>query len=62
VPVPVGREDDVKFFGFCDAGEIPVLHIGLTDNSGTLEIQDIANWNLSDMASAHKGTLAELFG
>jgi hypothetical protein len=39
-----------------------VLRIGVTDNSGTLEIQDIANWNLADLGAAHKGTLAELFG
>jgi phosphoribosylformylglycinamidine synthase subunit PurL len=61
VLVSVGREDDVKFFGLCEARGIPVLRIGVTDNSGTLEIQDIANWNLGDLASAHKGTLAELF-
>ena len=58
----VGREDDVKFVGLCEARGIPVLRIGVTDNSGTLEIQDIANWNLADLGAAHKGTLAELFG
>jgi phosphoribosylformylglycinamidine synthase len=62
VLVSVGREDDVKFFGLCEARGIPVLRIGVTDNSGTLEIQDIANWNLGDLGAAHKGTLAELFG
>jgi hypothetical protein len=36
--------------------------MALTDNSGHLEIQDIANWNLADLGAAHKGTLAELFG
>ena len=62
VLVSVGREDDVKFFGLCEARGIPVLRIGVTDNSGNLEIQDIANWNLGDLGAAHKGTLAELFG
>jgi len=62
VLVSVGREDDVKFVGLCEARGIPVLRIGVTDNSGTLEIQDIANWNLADLGAAHKGTLAELFG
>jgi phosphoribosylformylglycinamidine (FGAM) synthase-like enzyme len=62
VLVSVGREDDVKFVGLCEARGIPVLRIGVTDNSGTLEIQDIANWNLGDLGAAHKGTLAELFG
>ena len=57
----VGREDDVKFVDLCEARGIPELRIGLTDNSGHLEIQDIANWNLADLGPAHKGTLAELF-
>jgi len=62
VLVSVGREDDVKFVGLCEARGIPVLRIGVTDNSGQLEIQDLATWNLADLANAHKGTLAELFG
>ena len=62
VLVSVGREDDVKFVGLCEARGIPVLRIGVTDNSGHLEIQDLANWNLADLRAAHKGTLAELFG
>jgi phosphoribosylformylglycinamidine synthase len=62
VLVSVGREDDVKFVGLCEARGIPVLRIGVTDNSGTLEIQDVAGWQLSDLRAAHKGTLAELFG
>jgi phosphoribosylformylglycinamidine synthase len=57
VLVSVGREDDVKFFGLCEARGIPVLRIGVTDNSGTLEIQDIANWNLGDLAAAPQGHL-----
>jgi hypothetical protein len=39
-----------------------VLRIGVSDNSGTLEIQVIANWNIGDLGAAHKGTLAESFG
>jgi phosphoribosylformylglycinamidine synthase len=62
VLVSVGREDDVKFVGLCEARGIPVLRIGVTDNSGTLEIQDVAGWQLSELRAAHKGTLAELFG
>jgi phosphoribosylformylglycinamidine synthase len=61
VLVSVGREDDVKFVGLCEARGIPVLRIGVTDNSGHLEIQDVASWNLTDLGAAHKGTLAELF-
>jgi phosphoribosylformylglycinamidine synthase len=31
VLVSVGREDDVKFVGLCEARGIPVLRIGVTD-------------------------------
>ena len=61
VLVSVGREDDVKFVGLCEARGIPVLRIGVTDNSGELEIQDIATWQLNDIRASHQGTLAELF-
>jgi len=69
VLVSVGREDDVKFFGLCEARGIPVLRIGVTDGSdsgaGTdarLEIQGVASWSLADLAGAHEGTLPDLFG
>lgn len=42
VLVSVGREDNVKFVGLCEARGIPALSIGVTYNSGELEIQDIA--------------------
>jgi phosphoribosylformylglycinamidine synthase len=62
VLVSVGREDDVKFVGLCEARGIPVLRIGVTDNSGALEIQDVATWQLNDLRGAWAGTLGELFG
>mgnify|MGYP000452780619 CR=1 FL=1 len=31
VLVSVGREDDVKFVGLCEARGIPVLRVGVTD-------------------------------
>ena len=62
VLVSVGREDDVKFVGLCEARGIPVLRIGVTDNSGELEIQDVATFNLKDLRSAFKATLPNLFG
>jgi phosphoribosylformylglycinamidine synthase len=62
VLVSVGREDDVKFVGLCEDRGIPVLRIGVTDNSGELEIRDVATWRLNDLRGAHEGTLAELFG
>jgi phosphoribosylformylglycinamidine synthase len=62
VIVSVGREDDVKFVGLCEARGIPVLRIGVTDQSGQLEIQDIATWSLRDLRNAHASTIPELFG
>jgi phosphoribosylformylglycinamidine synthase subunit PurL len=62
VLVSVGREDDVKFVGLCDARNIPVLRIGVTDNTGELEIQDLATWKLDELCSSWVATLPELFG
>ena len=62
VLVSVGREDDVKFVGLCDARNIPVLRIGVTDNTGQLEIQDLATWKLDELRSSWAATLPELFG
>ncbi len=62
VLVSVGREDDVKFVGLCDARNIPVLRIGVTDNTGELEIQDLATWKLDELRSSWIATLPELFG
>jgi phosphoribosylformylglycinamidine synthase len=62
VLVSVGREDDVKFIGLCDARGIPVLRIGVTDDTDKLEIQDLASWNLGDLRSPWANTLPELFG
>ncbi|MEY2676446.1 MAG: hypothetical protein RL510_466 [Actinomycetota bacterium] len=60
VLVSVGREDDVKFVGLCEARGIPVHRIGVTDGTN-LEIQGIANWELAELSKAHKATLPELF-
>jgi phosphoribosylformylglycinamidine synthase len=62
VLVSVGREDDVKFVGLCDARNIPVLRIGVTDNTRELEIQDLATWKLDELRSSWVATLPELFG
>jgi phosphoribosylformylglycinamidine synthase len=62
VLVSVGREDDVKFVGLCDARNIPVLRIGVTDNTGELEIQDLATWKLDALRAPWVATLPELFG
>jgi phosphoribosylformylglycinamidine synthase len=58
----VGREDDFKFVGLCDARGIPVLRIGVTDNTDELDIQDLASWKLDDLRTPWVSTLPELFG
>ena len=65
VLVSVGREDDVKFVGLCEARNVPVLRIGVTDGSGdqaALNIQEVAEYNLADLRAAHANTIPELFG
>jgi phosphoribosylformylglycinamidine synthase len=62
VIVSVGREDDVKFVGLCEARGIPVLRIGVTDASGHLEIQDLATWSIEELKTSHASTIPELFG
>ena len=63
VIVTVGREDDVKFQGLCEARGVPVLRIGVTDKeSEALNIQGIAEIPLNDVRSGWAKTLPELFG
>jgi phosphoribosylformylglycinamidine synthase len=62
VLVSVGREDDVKFVGLCEARGIPVLRIGVTDNTDELEIQDLASWKLDDLRNPWASALPDLFG
>jgi phosphoribosylformylglycinamidine synthase len=62
VLVSVGREDDVKFVGLCEARGVPVLRIGVTDSAAELNIQDIALWQLNDVREQWSATLPELFG
>jgi len=65
VLVSVGREDDVKFVGLCEARGIPVLRIGVTDGRGagaSLNIQDVAEYPLNQLGEQYRGTIPELFG
>ena len=52
----------MKFVELCEARGIPVLRIGVTDQSGELEIQDVATWKIADLKNAHSATIPELFG
>lgn len=60
--ISVGREDDVKFVGLCEARGIPVLRIGVTDSTGDLVIQDVATWSMEQIQKLYSGAIPELFG
>jgi phosphoribosylformylglycinamidine synthase len=63
VIVSVGREDDVKFQSLCEARGVPVLRIGVTDKaSGSIEIKDLASFELNEVRKGWANTLPELFG
>lgn len=62
VLVSVGREDDVKFVGLCEARGVPVLRIGVTDDTDELAIQDLATWKLNDLRAPWVNALPDLFG
>jgi phosphoribosylformylglycinamidine synthase len=62
VLVSVGREDDVKFIGLCEARGIPVLRIGVTQQEPELELQEVVTFNLDELRAAWAGTIPTLFG
>jgi phosphoribosylformylglycinamidine synthase len=63
VIVSVGREDDVKFQSLCEARGVPVLRIGVTDKaSGSIEIKDLATFELNEVREGWAKTLPALFG
>ncbi|HWR86713.1 MAG TPA: AIR synthase-related protein, partial [Rhodoglobus sp.] len=60
--VSVPREDDVKFQGLCEARGYPVLRIGVTEDSGQLEIQDVFTVGIDELRGTHQGTMPAHFG
>lgn len=65
VLVSVPRDEDVKFRGLCAGRKVPVLRIGVTDQSGNaaaLEVQDQFTVSLEQLRSASRGTLPAHFG
>jgi phosphoribosylformylglycinamidine synthase II len=60
--VSVPREDDVRFQGLCTGRGYPFLRIGVTDNSGTLEVQDLFTVSVDELRGTHRATLADAFG
>ena len=63
VIVSIGREDDVKFQGLCEARGVPVLRIGVTDKENeSLEIKDVATLKLNQVREGWANALPQLFG
>ena len=60
--VTVPREDDVRFRGLCEGRGYPVLRIGVTNDSGELEVQDEFTVPIEELRRVHRGTLPERFG
>ena len=60
--VSVPREDDVRFQGLCEGRNYPVLRIGVTDNSGVLEVQDEFTISIDELRAVHRATMSERFG
>jgi phosphoribosylformylglycinamidine synthase II len=60
--VSVPREDDVKFRGLCEGRGVPVLRIGVTVDSGELEVQDVFTVSTDELRGAHRTPLAAALG
>jgi len=60
--VSVPREDDVRFQGLCEGRGYPVLRIGVTENSGALEVQDRFTIPIDELRAVHQATMASHFG
>ncbi|MDJ0333791.1 phosphoribosylformylglycinamidine synthase subunit PurL [Salinibacterium sp. G-O1] len=60
--VSVPREDDVRFQGLCDGRGYPFLRIGVTENSGVLEVQDEFTISLDELRGVHQATMSDRFG
>ena len=60
--VSVPREDDVRFQGLCEGRGYEFLRIGVTEDSGVLEVQDNFSIPVEELRSVHRGTMAAHFG
>jgi phosphoribosylformylglycinamidine synthase subunit PurL len=60
--VSVPRSEELRFTEMCDARGLPCTRIGVTDDSGLLDVQDLFELPLEELREAHEGTLPRLFG
>jgi phosphoribosylformylglycinamidine synthase II len=60
--VTVPRSEELRFTEMCSARGLPCTRIGVTDDTATLEVQDLFEVPLDELREAHEGTLPRLFG
>jgi phosphoribosylformylglycinamidine synthase len=60
--VSVPRSEELRFTEMCSARGLPCTRIGVTDDTGALEVQDLLEVPLEQLREAHEGTLPRLFG
>ncbi|HWH27503.1 MAG TPA: phosphoribosylformylglycinamidine synthase subunit PurL [Mycobacteriales bacterium] len=60
--VSVPRSEELRFTEMCDARGLPCARLGVTDDTGALEVQDLFTVPLDELREAHEGTLPALFG
>ena len=58
----LGVNSDVKFRGLCEGRGYPVLRIGVTENSGQLEVQDVFSYTADELRAMSTETLPKHFG
>ncbi len=60
--VSVPREDDVRFQGLCEGRGYEFLRIGVTEDSGALEVQDQFTIPVEELRRVHTATMSDRFG
>jgi len=60
--VSVPRSEELRFTEMCSARGLPCARVGVTDDSGVLDVQDLFEVPLDELREAHEGTLPRLFG
>ena len=60
--VSVPREDDVRFQGLCEGRGYEFLRIGVTEDSGVLEVQDTFTIPIEELRRVHTATMSDHFG
>ncbi len=62
VLVSVPRSEELRFTEMCSARGLPCRRIGVTDDTGELQVQDVVTVPLDTLRDAYEATLPALFG